>query len=87
MTSNGGNDISALVRINPVIIVFDTGTTERVVAYVGRRTRARVLARLSALRTSARALVYSQTSSGDAIGVDIQSGSVRQWPSFPATPA
>jgi hypothetical protein len=73
MSSATPDQISRMVRINPIVIVSGSGDTTRALRYRGKHTVRALLGFLGS-RRDARALVYSHKTDGRALWIDVQTG-------------
>jgi hypothetical protein len=76
MTISTTSEIARKVRINPNMLVSGQGVTTRAIRYRGRHTLRALLGFLENQR-EVRALVFSHTSEGLALWVDVQTGEPR----------
>jgi hypothetical protein len=71
-------EIACKVRINPIMLVSGQGVSSRAIRYRGKHTLRAVLGFLDSQR-EVRALVFSHTSDGEMLWVDIQTGELRSF--------
>ena len=71
-------EIACKVRINPIMLVSGQGVASRAIRYRGKHTLRAVLGLLDSQR-EVRALVFSHTSDGEMLWVDIQTGESRSF--------
>ncbi|RDJ97730.1 hypothetical protein DLM46_36395 [Paraburkholderia lacunae] len=73
MSAATPDQISRMVRINPIVIVSGSGDATRSLRYRGRHTLHAVLGFLNSQRES-RALVYSHKKDGRMMWIDVRTG-------------
>jgi hypothetical protein len=71
-------EIACKVRINPIMLVSGQGVSSRAIRYRGKHTLRAVLGFLDSQR-EVRGLVFSHTSDGEMLWVDIQTGEFRSF--------
>jgi hypothetical protein len=78
MDFSTAGEIACKVRINPIMLVSGHGVSSRAIRYRGKHTLRAILGFLDSQR-EVRALVFSHSSNGEMLWVDVQTGELRSF--------